>query len=103
VLGAMGLCVSLKLELRQPIIEANALEVVRERLSRPSQKVGDLRSIVGITHGILRKSNQGVDCVISNFGQHGRLTSNCNQRVESVWNRSPLLTVSHQMLKGPKK
>jgi hypothetical protein len=69
VLGAMGLCVGLKLKIRQPIIEANALEVVRERLSRPSQKVGDLQSIVGVTHGTLRKSNQGVNCVIANVGQ----------------------------------
>jgi hypothetical protein len=48
---------SLNLEIRQTIDDATALKVNRERLSRPSQKVVELLSIVGATQGKLRTYN----------------------------------------------
>jgi hypothetical protein len=48
-MGAMILGLSLKLKNRQTIDKANALEHIRKRLSRPSEKVVEMLGVVGVT------------------------------------------------------
>jgi hypothetical protein len=80
----MRLGKSLKLKFCETNDEGNALEITRKRLSRSPKKVVEMQGAVGVTHGALRNSKKGINCVIPDVRKHGRLANLCNQRVESV-------------------
>jgi hypothetical protein len=83
----MRLGVSLNVKIRQPIDETSAFEILRKRLSRPPQEVIELLGVVGVTKGTLRKTNHGVNRIIPNVGQQGRIHTNpYDQICERVWN-----------------
>jgi hypothetical protein len=94
----MGLGMSLKMEVGQNSDEANALNVVSTRLSRPPQKVVKLLGVVGVTYGTVRKMNQGCNRIISK--QQGRIINLYIQRVERVKNSCLSLTIEPLTVQG---
>jgi hypothetical protein len=67
----MRLGMSLKLEIRQTIDEANTQEIIRKRLSRPPEKIIVVLSAIGVTQRAWRKSNYELIAPFRMLGSKG--------------------------------
>jgi hypothetical protein len=82
----MRLGLGLKLKHRKSIDEADAFELIGERLLRLPKEIIELLTVVGVAQLALRKSDHGINGIIPDVGQQGSLANLCNKRLESVWN-----------------
>jgi hypothetical protein len=85
LVGTMRLGWSMQPGVRQTINEANAVEIVRKRRSRPPVKnVITMLSVVGLTQRAFPSCSQGINCGVPDVGKHGRLANLCYQRCLKV-------------------
>jgi hypothetical protein len=96
----MRLGLSLKLEIRQTIDEANTQGIIRKRLSRPPEKIVVVLSAIGVTQRAWRKSNHELIASFRMLGSKGVLRIFVTKE-SKVFGMEPCnKRLSHQLFKG---
>jgi hypothetical protein len=78
------LSLSLQLEVSQTIDKANAMNISRKILTRPTQEVVELLGVDSVTHVALRKAQQSVNRIIVD-AQKSSLPQFCDKLFKRRW------------------